>query len=87
MWSCLGWLVGAGRGGCAGCRVVFSVGSSSGHAVRAVAVGVGSSREVPGPGPPPPPARCSRRLVPGGAGPRLLCRCARASDWVEVNAL
>ena len=28
MWSCLGWLVGAGRGGCAGCRVVFSVCSS-----------------------------------------------------------
>ena len=75
-------------GGCAGCRVVFSVCSSSGHAVRAVPMTVvGSSRETPGPGLPPPPARRSRRLVLGGAGPRLLCRCARASDWVEVNAL
>ena len=52
MWSCLGWLVGAGRGGCAGCRAVFSVCSSSGRAVRAVpmtVVGAGSSREVSGP--------------------------------------
>ena len=49
--------------------------------------GAGSSRETPGPGLPPPPARRSRRLVLGGAGPRLLCRCARASGWVEVNAL
>ena len=87
MWSCLGWLVGAGRGGCAGCRVVFSVCSSSGRAVRTVPVGAGSSREAPGPGPPPPPARRSRRLVRGGAGACLLCRCARAPDRVEVNAL
>ena len=88
MWSCLGWLVGAGRGGCARCRVVFSVCSSSGRAVRAVAVvGAGSSWETPGPGLPPPPVRRSRQLVPGDAGPRLLCRCARAPSWVEVNAL
>ena len=46
MWSCLGWLVGAGRGGCAGCRV------------EALADGPGASRGR-----------------------------ARASDWVEVNAL
>ena len=26
-------------------------------------------------------------IVPGGVGPCLLCRCARASGWVEVNAL
>ena len=50
-WSCLGWLVGAGRGGCARCRAVFSVGSSSGRAVRTVPVagmvGCGLALEVP----------------------------------------
>ena len=86
MWSCLGWLVGAGRGGCAGCWVVFSVCSSSGCAVRAVPETAWA--RLPG-------ASAHRRpqlvavggLVPEGTGPRLLRRCACVSDRAEVNVL
>ena len=108
-WSCLGWLVGAGRGGCAGYRVAFSVCSSlvvlsawcrgwrdglvPGGAWAWAAATSGQVLAAARPGRRRAPSAlpvCPRVGLGGGAlagGSRASEGCARASGWVEVNAL
>ena len=78
MWSCLGWLVGAGRGGCARCWVVFSVCSSSGRAVRTVAGMARPAVCVQDGGACCPHGAGGGGLVRGGAGARAAATSGQA---------